>query len=416
MRLTVNGRLCHALVDTGCDETIVFAGLTSEWEKCEADMMAVNGSVVRCCGKADVCLEVQGRRVAVRAVVVRERLMGLDVLLGMTGVEALGGVFVRSGEVRFGCGADGGSSMGGTRAASCQMTGPERRRIETADFVAEFGDGKWSVRWKWAGGAEPRWLKNTVPQYAVPDDAREKFDAELRLWIKEGWLQPYDEREHGPARGLIPLMAVIQTAKEKVRPVLDFREVNEHLTPHTVDADVCSEQLRKWRRHGDNVAVIDLKKAFLQLHVVPELWPFQTVVVGGQRYCLTRMGFGLSVAPRIMQAVVREVLDQDPSLSKAVLPYADDLLVDESIVSAAEVVRHFARFGLTCKPPERAADGARLLGLHVKKDADGVLRWTRDGQSPARLPDGLSRRSVFAWTGQLTSHVPVAGWLRPATA
>ena len=416
MRLMVNGRLCHALVDTGCEETVVFAGLTPDWEECEADMMAVNGSAVRCCGKANVCLEVQGRRVTVRAVVVRERLMGLDVLLGMTGVEALGGVFVGSGGVRFGCGEDARGSIGGARAAACQMTAPERRRIETADFVAEFGDGKWSVRWKWVNGAGPQWLKNTVPQYAVPDGAREKFDAELRLWIKEGWLQLYDEREHGPARGLIPLMAVVQTAKDKIRPVLDYRELNEHLAPHTADADVCSEQLRKWRRHGDNVAVIDLKKAFLQLHVVPELWPFQTVVVGGQRYCLTRVGFGLSVAPLIMKAVVREVLDQDPRLTAAVLPYADDLLVNETIVSSAEVVRHFARFGLACKPPERAADGARLLGLRVEKDTDGVLQWKRDGETPARPPDVLTRRSVFAWTGQLTSHMPVAGWLRPAVA
>ena len=76
-------------------------------------------------------------------------------------------------------------------------------------------------------------------------------------------------------------MAVIQTSKDKIRPVLDYRELNEHLAPHTADADVCSEQLRKGRRLGDNVAVIDLKNAFLQLHVVPELWSFQTVVVGG---------------------------------------------------------------------------------------------------------------------------------------
>ena len=34
-------------------------------------------------------------------------------------------------------------------------------------------------------------------------------------------------------------MAVVQTAKDKIRPVLDYRELNEHLAPHTADADVC---------------------------------------------------------------------------------------------------------------------------------------------------------------------------------
>ena len=59
-------------------------------------------------------------------------------------------------------------------------------------------------------------------------------------------------------------------------------------------------------------------------------------------------------------------------MATAVLPYADDLLVDESCVSAAEVEQHLS---MTCKAPERA-EGARMLGLRVKEDADNVLRWT----------------------------------------
>ena len=416
MSIMVNGRPCYALVDTGCEETVIYEGCAPEWERRETNMTAVNGSVVRCCGMADVRLEVQGRRAAVRAVVVDERLMGVDVLLGMTGVEALGGVFVRSGDVRFGGGDGVGRDVSCSRAAAAQVCYAEGRRIESADFLAEFGDGKWVVRWKWADGQGPQCLTNTVPQYRVPEKARQQFDAEIKLWMEEGWLQPYDEREMGPPRGLIPLMAVTQEAKGKVRPVLDFRELNEYLAPHTADSDVCVEQLRKWRRHGDDVAVIDLKKAFLQLHVAPELWPFQTVIVGGQRLALTRLGFGISVAPEIMRSVVREVLDQNPVMANAVLPYADDLLVNESQVSAGEVVQHFARYGLTCKVPERVAEGARMLGLRVKKGTDSVLRWTRDDATPARPPDVLTRRSVFSWAGQLISHVPVAGWLRPAAA
>ena len=417
MTITMNGRPCHALVDTGCEETVVYVGCTPQWDRCEVDMVAVNGSAVRCCGRANVHVEAQGRQAAVRAVVVSERLMGVDVLLGMTGIEALGGVFVGEGEVRFGGGGCGNTGPpGGVQAAAAQVRYPEERRIETADFVATFSGGQWAVRWKWADGKGPLYLKNTVPHYDVPETAQKQFDDELRLWVKEGWLQPYDEEQHGPARGLIPLLAVEQEAKNKVRPVLDYRELNEHLVPHTADAEVCREQLRKWRRHGDDVAVIDLKKAFLQLHVVPELWPFQTVIVDGRRYCLTRLGFGLCVAPEIMRAVIREVLNQDSRMATAVLSYADDLLVNEAVVSSTEVAQHFARYGLTCKPPERAADGARLLGLRVRQDSEGVLRWARDDVTPAQPPEVLTRRSVFAWAGQLTSHMPVAGWLRPATA
>ena len=121
--------------------------------------------------------------------------------------------------------------------------------------------------------------------------------------------------------------------------------------------------LRKWRRHGANVAVVDLKRAYLQLRTDRQLWPCQT---DGQRYALTRVGFGLNIAPLIMKAVVRTVLQQDPVMKRAVIPYVDDLCVNEDVVSAERVIAHFASYGLQCKLPERATDGARLLGLRVE--------------------------------------------------
>ena len=270
------------------------------------------------------------------------------------------------------------------------------------------------MAWKWRDGVEPGCLRNGVTQYGVPAVARQEFDAELRAWIDNGWLEPYDESVDGPPRGLIPLMAVEQQNKTKVRPVLDCRELNSHVEAHTADADVCADTLRRWRRHGANVAVVDLKRAYLQLRTDRRLWPFQTVVVDGRRYALTRVGFGLNVAPLIMKAVVRTVLEQDPVMQRAVIPYVDDLCVNEDVVSAERVIAHFASYGLQCKPPERAADGARLLGLRVEP-AGGGLAWRRDnpvGQPPA----AVTRRSVFSWCGRVVAHLPVCGWLRPATA
>ena len=504
-------------MDTGCEETLVWQALAPGWERCDTVLTAVNGSTVRCCGRMKVDLAVNGLTAAVEVVVVPARLMGVDMLLGMTGIKALGGVSVcAEGNARFGetrgvsvAAASGdvvrvaaptrgrgvpetrgvsvsaasgdvgvasptrGRGVPETRGVSVSAASgdvgvaaptrgrgvPETRgvsvsaasgdagvavptrgrgvpettrgvsaaaassvgsglKIDEADFTASFDGEKWTVLWKWANGEAPARLENTTARYAVASGAKEKFEEEVRLWIKEGWLCEHDEAAHGPVRGLIPLMAVTQPAKDKVRPVLDYRELNQYLRPHTADADVCCEELRRWRRHGDRVAVIDLKKAFLQLHVDPALWTYQTVVVGERRYCLTRVGFGLSVAPLIMKAVVRTVLAQSPELARAVLPYADDLLVDESIVPADKVAQHFAAYGLACKPPERAraTGGARMLGLHVAEDTDKELQWTRDGDTPATPPTKLTRRTIFAWTGQLTSHVPVAGWLRPAAA
>ena len=113
---------------------------------------------------------------------------------------------------------------------------------------------------------------------------------------------------------------------------------------------MCADIIRKWRRHGTRIAVIDLKSES-SAETEQNLWPFQTVMVNGQRYALTRVGFGLSVAPLIMKGVVRAVLQQDPVMESAVLPYVDDQCVNEDIVSAERVVAHFEQYGLACKPP-----------------------------------------------------------------
>ena len=141
---------------------------------------------------------------------------------------------------------------------------------------------------------------------------------------------------------------------------------------------------------------------------------YQTVEIDGNRFCLTRLGFGLSIGPEVMRSVVKTILQHYAVMQRAVLGFVVDLLVDESVASADAVVGHFARFGLQCKPPVRAADGARMLGLRVFSEA-GALRWRRDNpvDSP---PVRITRRAVFSWCGQLVAHLPLCGWLRPAAA
>ena len=150
----------------------------------------------------------------------------------------------------------------------------------------------------------------------------------------------------GSPKVLIPLMAVIQQNKQKVRPVLDFREFNDRVDPFTHRADICTEKLREWRRAGSNVSVLDLRKAYLQVRVHQSLRSYQTVLFKGRRCCLTRMGFGLNVAPSIMQTIVDAILTKDKCIQRATSAYIDDLYVDESIVPAARVKEHLCSFGL----------------------------------------------------------------------
>ncbi|OUC46538.1 hypothetical protein D917_07648, partial [Trichinella nativa] len=324
----------------------------------------------------------------------------------MNGIAALGGVTVTGRRcVQFGL-----DDPGVCAAAEAGIS------IREKDFTATYcpSTRSWTAAWKWSDAGEPGVLRNTVEEYPPANVARGAYEDELRKWIKDGWLVPYDESKHGPPKGLLPLMAVIQRNKKKVRPVMDFRELNAHIESHTADADVCSQKLREWRRQGVNVALIDLKKAYLQIRIDKSLWPYQTVVFKGKRYCLTRLGFGLNVAPLVMKAVLNCVLSRDPDVRKGTSAYIDDILVNESVVAVDRVKRHLAHYGLTCKTHERAADGARLLGLKVWGER-GKLMWRRDNDV-GEVPDVLTRRSVFSYCAKLVSHFPVCGWLRIAAA
>lgn len=410
-----------AVVDSGCSCNIVHESCCDDWRGCSVDLAAVNGSRLRSIGVTDVTVRVSGggQPVTMRAVVVPERPLGVDMLIGMPGITALGGVAVRAADdVRFGVAERGIPRALGppVQMGQCNAVPPAALKVDAKDFSVQYDAASkvWIVAWKWRDGATPECLSNRVPQYRVPAEALKEFDTELKTWIENGWLVPYNEAVDGPPRGLIPLMAVEQNNKTKVRPVLDCRELNSHVEAHTADADVCADTLRRWRRHGANIAVVDLKRAYLQLRTDRRLWPFQTVIVEGQRYALTRVGFGLSVGPLVMKAVVRTVLQQDPEMERGVLPYVDDLCVNEEVISAERVIEHFESYGLQCKQPERASDGARLLGLRVQPGEDG-LSWTRDNAVGAP-PPVLTRRSVFSWCGRAVAHLPVCGWLRPAVA
>ena len=60
-----------------------------------------------------------------------------------------------------------------------------------------------------------------------------------------------------------------------------------------------------------------------------------------------------------MKSVLTAVLTQDETLDCATLCYLDDIFVNEDVVSV------LLRYGLECKPAERVAGGARVLGLEV---------------------------------------------------
>ena len=70
-----------------------------------------------------------------------------------------------------------------------------------------------------------------------------------------------------PAKKTDLLMAVVQHTKCKVWPVMDYRDPNGFVDAYTANADVCTQTLREWWQQRSNVAILDLSKAYVQVHV-----------------------------------------------------------------------------------------------------------------------------------------------------
>lgn len=402
--IKVEGVSVRALVDTGCSTSLFRSGLIGECEG-EGRIIAFDGRDVKSSGSCRVRVEVVGHALTVVGVAVEKLIGGVDVVLGMDVIGQLGGVTVCSGNVKFGLNIC-------ATVMEHQSETLHVHEIKDKDFVANFDGTNWTVEWVWKESKPPQ-LKNKVELYntGLDESTKEAFEKEICRWINDGILVPWEEEVE---EGILPLMAVKQPTKGKVRPVLDYRELNEYVECHTGDevTDICAEKLREWRRTQGETAIVDLKSAYLQIKVAKKLWKYQLVRFRGNTYCLTRLGFGLNAAPRIMSKILKTVLARSPAVDEATSSYIDDILVDTSKVPATGLVDHLSKFGLESKPPETLAGGA-ALGLRISENKHKQLMFTRGNEIP-ELQDEITRRELFSICGKLVGHYPVGGWLRVA--
>lgn len=403
----IDGKCLKAMIDSGCSRSIISTEVPVDSKQrytVNENVVTMNGTLVECQDACTVHVIFENRKVLLNCII-SKIVPGYDILLGMDFIDAVGGVMIIEGEARFPnmnkiCSKELELALS---AIEKDKTDLPSVKIDDVDFTAVFQDGKWVVKWKHTN--DPR-LSNKRCHYKIPNEAKEKYCEEVNEWIKLGWLQEYNEEYDA----IIPMMAVIQENKGKVRPVLDFRELNEFVSSHTADSAVCNEKLRAWRKLGNNLSIIDLKKAYLQIHVHPELWKYQVIKYNGITYCLTRLGFGLSVAPRIMTKILEYVLSFDKQVDGGTDSYIDDIIVNNDKVRNDKVLHVLKQFGLEAKPPE-ALCGARVLGLKLQSN-EGRLCWKRDNDISC-FDAVKSKRDLFSLCGKLTGHFPVCGWLRP---
>ena len=113
----------------------------------------------------------------------------------------------------------------------------------------------------------------------------------------KGYLIEYDYEKMGPSVGLIQIYGIAQLNKDKIRPVFDFRELNKYIDVYSGSSDVCVEKLREWRRKSDSFAILDLSDAYMQIHVDPAMWRFQSCIINGKKVRINTDGIRSKYSP-----------------------------------------------------------------------------------------------------------------------
>ena len=208
--ITINahGVRLRALVDTGCQQTIVLQSVSRKL-KCvptgrHVVVKMLNGASTTCSGEVVINVEIGGLKAEAKCLVAPTLVENVEVIMGMDLISCFGGVFVSS---------DGAAWFGGSQCAVGAVRKNKGLEIDDNDFKAVFDGVNWTVEWKWVNG-EPM-LTNKCQGYRVPSDCKEQYEEEVEQWIKDGWLQLYNHNTHGEVCGVIPLMAVKQPNKER---------------------------------------------------------------------------------------------------------------------------------------------------------------------------------------------------------
>ncbi|XP_067931809.1 uncharacterized protein [Watersipora subatra] len=276
-----------ALVDSGCEQSVIRQDLIHrlglQLQGPPQLMTMLSGHVGKCAGEALLQVTAEGQTIELKCLVAPYLVCSM--ILGMDAIIRLGGMVVsQSCDVSF---------MASTRVINVGvlenqqkllMNKKETVVIDDKDFNAVFNGSKWTVSWTWL--AKEPVLQNNCAEYRVAEDKQKAYELEVEQWINNGWLQPHNEKLHGKVTGVIPLMAAAQPNKPtKVRPVMDYsKELNSYISNHPgCDVALCQDKIRSWRKLGDNACVLDLKKAYLQLHVHGDLHRFQAVNYKGLR-------------------------------------------------------------------------------------------------------------------------------------
>lgn len=233
--MTLKGTPVTVMLDTGSSISLISSHINNtSVSNCPIIVSLLDGSTIRLSNKTCVTNLISEFGLSIKpfdAYLANSLPHGIDVVLGLNAMTKQ--ILDDFWKCKF-------------NTKSCDQRNPVNHGvIKDKDFTAQFLHGAWRVDLNLLDCAND--FRLTPASYVKPTE-KEKFDEEIREWIKEDILVPHDIQKHGEVKNFLPTMAVTQSKGDvtKVRPVFDFRQFNKNVSSHPGGAvSLCADRLRQ---------------------------------------------------------------------------------------------------------------------------------------------------------------------------
>lgn len=161
------------------------------------------------------------------------------------------------------------------------------------------------------------------PQLPMSQDAYEACDNEVREMLLKQAITPLQSE---PGDSFINRIFPVTKKDGGTRPVIDCRELNEHIPKIHFKMESLSSVKHTLRRR-DYMVKVDIKDAYFHLPIAKRHRRFLRFYWNNQLYEFQALPFGVTSAPRIFTKTMRPVIGILRSRGVRCIIYLDDLLI-----------------------------------------------------------------------------------------
>ena len=192
-----------------------------------------------------------------------------------------------------------------------------------------------------------------IPAYRMPHSKLATLDKIIAEMLAQDVIEPTDSEWNFP-------LILVPKSDGSLRPVVDYRKLNEHTIPDRLPLPVISDILHSLGTDNKYFSTIDIKSAFWQIELEEGSKDMTAFSTPTGHYRFKRMPFGLCNSPLTYMRLMNQVLT-------GLLGNTANVFLDDILIASKTAEEHFVKLDLVLSR-------LRAAGLKVKLEKCSFLQ------------------------------------------